>query len=87
MSVSQMTQYRREHPEYYEAEKLKNNQRFMNAYNTDENFKNRILEHSRLYYADPVKRERKLALKREKYQMQKMAKLQASIQNIVITGE
>lgn len=70
--VSQMTQYRREHPEFYAEEKAKNSVRFKTMYDTNEEFRNRMLEHSRRYYADPEKRARKAEQRKLREQRKKL---------------
>lgn len=77
MSVSQMTQYRREHPDYYEAEKAKNNARCANKYASDEEYRLKRLEYARQYYSIPEHREARNALKREYRRRAKLAKQSA----------
>jgi tRNA/tmRNA/rRNA uracil-C5-methylase (TrmA/RlmC/RlmD family) len=78
-AVSQMTKYRREHPAFYEAEKLKNCERLKLSYATNLEFKERMLEHSRKYYADPEKRAKKAERQKLRYQQKKLEKAELSV--------
>ena len=65
MSVCQMKQYRKDHPEFYAKELKKRSAEIKHLYHTDEDYKNKMIEYSRRYYADPEKRAKKLARQKE----------------------
>lgn len=72
MSAScQMAQYRKEHPEFYAKELKKRSAQIVYLYNNDEEYKAKVQTYARNYYADPEKREKKLANQKLKYAMKK----------------
>jgi hypothetical protein len=77
-SVSQMTQYRKEHPEYYEAEKVRNNERMKTQYKTDPDFRQKKLEYNKKVSSTPEFRNARNAYCREKYKAKKLAQCQTS---------
>lgn len=84
--VSQMTQYRRDHPEYYEAEKKRNLERLNARYRSDPVHRQRVLDYTRDRYADPDVKRAKQAYKKQYNERKKLAKLTTSFQNVEIAG-
>lgn len=60
---SQMTIYRREHPDYYETEKIKNCARVLEKYHTDEEHRKKVLE----YYKNKALNDPEFVAKRKAY--------------------
>ncbi|KAJ1627969.1 hypothetical protein T492DRAFT_841954 [Pavlovales sp. CCMP2436] len=85
--VSQMTQYRRDHPEYYAAEKELNAQRSNTLYNTDAEFRKKMLKYTRDKYLDPNVKVRKCNYNKQYALRKKMERIEASLQNIQVAGQ
>lgn len=66
-TVSQMTSYRKVHPDYYEAEKVKNRERNIKAYHEDPDRKAKVLEYRRNLRTDPEYRKKEAEYKKAWY--------------------
>jgi hypothetical protein len=76
-----MAQYRKDHPEFYAKELIKRKEEIKHLYHTDEEYKQRLIDYSRRYYADPEKRAKKLARQKE------LRAIKKALKNIEIAGE
>ena len=87
MPVSQMTQYRRDHPDYYEAEKVKSKDRMNALYQNNAEHRQKILEYYKVRNAMPEVKLARQAYRKVYNEKQKMKKLTQSLQNTQIAGE
>lgn len=74
MAVSQMTNYRANHPDYYEAEKAKNCERNKNAYKNSSEFRQKMMDYHRVRLQDDECRKARNAYMREYYHKKKQEK-------------
>lgn len=71
-SVSHMTTYRRAHPEYYEAEKVKRIAYVTTKYHTDADYRQKMLDYKKERRNDPEVKKAYNAYMRELYHRKKL---------------